>query len=232
MFDSLQKKISSLCQKCGRDPDGITLIGASKKQGIATIRREIGEGLHHLGENYAQELLEKKAVFDRNPSPSPPAQTIVWHFIGRIQHRKLKKLIAHVDYFHSLARRTIAATMNQEALACRKTVRALIQINLSNEDSKEGIHPEELKGFLADMNSHRALQIVGLMCLPPFHENLDEVRPFFTRLRQLRDEMNNQAVYKDSLSELSMGMSHDFSVAIEEGATMVRIGTALFGERI
>lgn len=221
--------IRKICQQCGRDPEAITLIGASKHQSIEKIHELARLGLQDFGENYVQELLEKqKTLQERDPQH---ASRIRWHFIGVLQRRKVKQIIDKVDWIHSLDRLEVAHEIERRAALRDINCQVLIQINLGDEASKSGLAPDDLMEFMSALKPFSHIHIGGLMTMPPYFENCEEVRPFFKQLRELRDAINKLAVYKKPLRELSMGMSHDYTVAIEEGATMVRIGTALFGER-
>ena len=156
---------------------------------------------------------------------------IEWHYIGRLQRRKIRQLVGHVDWIHSLDTIELAKEIDRRAAEQGLVQKTLIQVHQGHEGGKGGVIPEELPQLIKSCLDLPHVQLLGLMTLPPYQEHADAVRPHFAQLRELRDAINREAVYKEPLMQLSMGMSHDYEIAIEEGATMVRIGTALFGNR-
>lgn len=235
MLKDINREIKEACGRCGRDSTSITLVGASKRQTVATMLSAARQGLKDFGENYWQELVAKREAI-QNQAPELAA-ALSWHYIGRLQRRKLKDMVAAGVLIHSLADQAQLVELERRAEALGKTVTALIQVNLDalGKDSKEvaraGCTPRAVSQLLQEATSLSHVKLMGLMVLPPYQEDPEAMRPFFKALRELRDEMNGRSVYKELLTELSMGMSHDFEIAIEEGATMIRIGTALFGPR-
>lgn len=179
-------------------------------------------GVWDFGENYVQEFLEKKRTL---------ATALRWHFIGHLQRRKAKDVVGEAVLIHSLDSYPLAYEINKEAAKRNLVQNCLLQVNVGGEASKSGVRPDEAPGLLRELSGLKNVSVIGLMTLPPFFENPEAVRPFFRQLRELRDSLNAQGGYRFPLKELSMGMSHDYRAAIEEGATMVRIGTAIFGER-
>ena len=155
-----------------------------------------------------------------------------WHFIGHMQRRKAKELVGSVALIHSLDSWELAKEIEKIAEKKKSIQNCLVQINIANEESKGGIHPKNLTLLMEQLKSLKHVAILGLMILPPFFKNPEDCRPFFQETKNLLEKINKLGAYSHPLTELSMGMSHDFEVAIEEGATIIRVGTALFGERI
>ena len=205
-------RIHAAAARCGRLPDTIQLIAVTKTVPPDKIRQAADAGVTHIGENRLQEALPKReALRDLK---------LTWHFIGHLQTNKARKVIEHFDWVQCVDRPELAEKLNQ---AATKPLPVLIEVNLGGEETKSGIDADRLPGFIETFGTYPRLQLRGLMTIPPFFENPELVRPYFRKLRELAERFR--------LPDLSMGMSHDFEVAIEEGATMVRIGTALFGER-
>ncbi len=201
--------------------DDIKIIAVSKKKPLSDI--EILNSLnHHLfGENYAQELKEKYENFK--------GERPVFHFIGPLQTNKVSMIIDKVELIHSVDREKLAKVINNEAKKINKVQNILVQLNLTRETTKAGISGDNLFSFIEQISKYENIKVTGLMTMPYFTDNLEEIRPVFSKLRNLRNELNNQGY--SEIKELSMGMSNDYKVAIEEGATMVRIGTSIFGKR-
>jgi len=195
---------------------------AAKSQSVEAIRAAIGAGVTLIGENYVQEAADKKQLI---------AEAVEWHMIGHLQRNKVKVAVELFDVIESLDNPALARELDKEATKRGKTIRALVEVNLGGEESKSGITKDQLSPLLVEVGELSHLRVEGLMTVPPFRENLEEVRPYFRELRELRDQLNELRLPKIQLKELSMGMTHDYTVAIEEGATIVRIGTALFGPR-
>ncbi len=214
-------RIERACHRSGRDPKEVTLLGATKTIPEEVIRKFYSCGLKVYGENRAQEFLKKyEALRDLS---------IDWHFIGRLQTNKVKYLIGKVSLIHSLDRESLADEIQKRAQKAGKVQEVLIEVNLGGEETKGGVEPENLKKLAEYTLSKPNIKITGLMAIPPYKEDPEEVRPYFAELRKLRDDLERDLGIE--LPHLSMGMSHDFEVAVEEGATIVRIGTLLFGER-
>ena len=209
-FSRLQKEIRSLAGS--RD---VKLIGASKTVSADRIREAYDAGMRSFGENRIQEAISK---IEKLPAD------IEWHFIGHLQSNKAKEAVRYFSWIHSVDSVRLLTVLNKEAEKQQKQIRALIEINLGNEETKHGAEPAQLADILKALEGLEYIQVSGLMAIPPFFNDPEMVRPYFRRLRDL-------AATDAKLTELSMGMSHDYAVAVEEGATMVRIGTALFGER-
>ncbi len=205
-------RIHAAVARSARAPQAIQLIAVTKTVGADKIRQAVDAGVAHIGENRLQEALPKReALRDL---------ALTWHFIGRLQTNKAKKVVENFDWVQCVDRLELAEKLNQTAAT---PLPVLIEVNLGGEESKSGIDADGLAGFIERFAMYPRLQLRGLMTIPPFFENPEKVRPYFRKLRELAERFR--------LPELSMGMSHDFEVAIEEGATMVRVGTALFGAR-
>jgi pyridoxal phosphate enzyme (YggS family) len=216
---AIQERIQSACAKAGREVSSVTLVGASKMVDAPRLAEFQSAGLRQFGENYIQEGIQKVEYFR--------AQNLqaTWHFIGALQSNKAREAVEHFDLIHSVDRMSLARELNKEAGKIGKVQRVLLQVNVGEERSKAGVAPAELMVLWEAVGKLENLRVEGLMSLPPFQENAEDSRPFHQALRQLRDACPLRA------GQLSMGMSNDFEVAIEEGATLVRVGTALFGAR-
>ena len=220
-LESVLERIHKACERAGRKPEEVKLLGASKTVPPERIREFYECGLKVYGENRVQEFLKKyEALQDLD---------IEWHFIGYLQTNKVKYLMNKVVLIHSLDRKSLADEIQKRAQKAGITQDVLIEVNVGGEETKAGVEPENLKELFEYTLSLQNLRVLGLMCIPPYLEDPEEVRPYFRKLRELKEELEKE--FNVELPHLSMGMSHDFEVAIEEGATIVRVGTALFGER-
>lgn len=218
------KRMSHAAMRAGRNPEDVTLIAVTKTVSLERINGAIDAGLRIFGENRVQEA-QKKVTSDEL---RVTGGKIEWHLIGHLQKNKAKHAVQLFDLIHSLDSIELADEINKHAEKTGKIQNVLVEVKLSHEETKHGILRKGLAELLEFTGNLRNLNVKGLMTIPPFFDNLEEARPFFKELRELRDKA---AAMGFNLPELSMGMSHDFEVAIEEGATMVRIGTAIFGER-
>ncbi|MBI2339113.1 MAG: YggS family pyridoxal phosphate-dependent enzyme [Deltaproteobacteria bacterium] len=217
------KQAVTAAKRSRRDPNKIRLVAVSKAKPAEMIGEAHQAGQKTFGENYVQEFLEKyRALL--------PLQ-IPWHFVGHIQRRKVKEIVGKAILIHSLDSFPLAHEIEKRAAEKNLVQKCLLEINIGGEESKTGVAPDEAAPLLKDLSGLDHLLVTGLMALPPLFDDPEKSRPFFIELRKLRDEINAKKVYKSELTELSMGMSHDFEVAIEEGATYIRVGTAIFGER-
>jgi len=222
-IEQVRRRIAEAAGRSGRDPNDVQLVAVTKSVAVSQIREALDAGLKVFGENRIQEAKGKVALLS---SPS-----IQWHLVGTLQTNKSKLAVELFDLIHSLDSVKLAACMDRHGAALRKQVRALIEVNLGGESDKSGLHESELLPLLQACRAYAHLTIEGLMAIPPFHRNPQDVRPYFRRLRLLRDRAaDTHPDYR--LRHLSMGMSNDFEVAVEEGATLVRIGTAIFGNRV
>lgn len=215
----VQDRIRAAAVRAGREPSSITLMAVSKAMPVEAIREAVTAGITILGENRVQEARDKIAAL---------AGLATWHLVGHLQTNKSKLAVQLFDLIHSLDSLKLAQALDQHGQQAGKLVRCLIEVNLGGEESKSGISEEGVRPLLEAAGQLPHLRIQGLMAIPPFLPDPEQSRPFFRRLRNLRDKLEAEGF---PLAELSMGMTHDFEVAIEEGATMVRIGTAIFGPR-
>lgn len=222
-LEQVRERIRKACESCSRDVDSVRLVAVSKTMPADTVQAAIEAGVTILGENYVQEAREKFNALAQYP--------VSWHFIGHLQSNKAKYAVRLFDLIHTVDSFKLARELDKQARKVDKIQQILVQVNISAEDTKSGISPDEAPGLIAEISQLENLSIRGLMTMPPFFYQPEKVKPFFAALRKLRDHIKEQAIPKVSLEELSMGMTGDFEVAIEEGATLVRIGTAIFGER-
>jgi pyridoxal phosphate enzyme (YggS family) len=221
-YRKLREEIAEAAERAGRQAQDIRLLAAAKSQSVESVRAAIGTGVALIGENYVQEAQEKKQQI------AVPAE---WHMIGHLQRNKVKAAIDLFDVIESLDNLALARELDKEGKKRGKTIRAFIEVNLAGEESKTGIAKNELPALLDEIAKLANLSVEGLMTVPPLRENLSEIRPFFRQLRELRAKVLERKIANVNPIELSMGMTHDFVVAVEEGSTIVRIGTALFGPR-
>ena len=221
-YRKVLERISEGAAKCGRDPKGIKLLAASKSQSVSQIRAAIEAGIRLFGENYVQEAKEKREQIN---------ESVEWHMIGHLQRNKVKAALDLFEIIQSLDNLELAKELDKEGRNRGRIVRAFVEVNLAGEESKSGIAKEKVVPLLRQIGEMANLRVEGMMAVPPFREDPEEVRPYFSALRKFQMEINALKVPILDLKELSMGMTHDFPVAIEEGATLVRIGTALFGPR-
>jgi PLP dependent protein len=216
-LSQIKQQINDACMKGNRNPNDVKLIAVTKYVSVERAQEALESGVTHLGENRDEGLLAKWDVLKDKPH---------WHFIGSLQKRKVKNIIDKVEYIHSLDRISLAEEVNKRA---RQKVKCLVQVNVSGEESKHGLAPEEALHFIASLGPFENISVEGLMTMAPFTNDEHVIRDCFRKLRELRDQVQALQLSYAPCSELSMGMSNDFTIAIEEGATMVRIGTALVG---
>jgi pyridoxal phosphate enzyme (YggS family) len=222
-YRAIVERIAVAAAKVRRDAREVRLLAASKSQPVDLIRAALAAGVALVGENYVREAEEKKNQLAE--------AKVEWHMIGHLQRNKAKLAVQVFDVVESLDNLALARELDKAAAKRSKIVRALIEVNLAGEESKAGVAKGDVAGLLEKIAGLAHVSVQGLMTVPPFRENLEEVRPYFRELRELRDSLNSLNLPHVRLNELSMGMTHDFTVAIEEGATIVRVGTALFGPR-
>lgn len=218
----VDKKIQKACEAAGRDRREVTLIAVSKTMPVKTLQRAYDLGVRVFGENKVQELTEK---YDALP------KDICWHMIGHLQRNKVKYIIDKVDLIHSVDSIRLAETIEKEAQKCNRTVNILIEVNVARENSKFGLMPEEIDKFIDKIAEFSYLRVKGLMTIAPYVDDPEENRPVFAGLRKLSVDIAKKNVNNITMSVLSMGMTNDYQVAVEEGATMVRVGTGIFGAR-
>jgi pyridoxal phosphate enzyme (YggS family) len=214
---AVRERIARACERAKRDPASVELVAVSKVQPVEAVREAARAGQRAFGENYAQELREKADA---------AGEGIEWHFLGALQTNKVKMVAGRVALVHTCDRQSLAQELNRRAAALGIVQRVLVEVNLASEPQKGGIAPGDLGSFVDSVRNLPALRCEGLMCIPPAD---DDPRKHFRTLRDLRDELHGHTGL--ALPQLSMGMSADYELAIEEGATIVRVGTAIFGER-
>jgi PLP dependent protein len=219
---SIRGRISEAALRAGRDPASVRLVAVSKTKPAAAIAaaRECGQVI--FGENYVQELVSKSAELPDG---------ISWHFIGNLQSNKVRQIAGLVDMIHSVDRLSLAQEIDRQWGALERTCDILIQVNISREETKGGTSSAELLHLVTEVAQLPHLHIKGLMTMPPFFDDPEAARPYFRALRELAREVEAAGIAGVEMNELSMGMSGDFEAAIAEGATLVRVGSALFGER-
>lgn len=220
----VNERIRAAAEKAGRDAGDVKLIAVSKTQPAEVVREAIASGAGVFGENKVQEAAGKIADVGRDAAE--------WHLIGHLQSNKARKAVQLFDVIHSLDSVELAERLERICIEeGRAELPVLVQVDLAGEETKSGIDEAELSALVEFLKGCERLRFKGLMILPPFFDEPEATRPYFVRLRAIRDRLAGQGVFDGSRGELSMGMSHDFEVAVEEGATMVRVGTAIFGER-
>jgi PLP dependent protein len=217
---AIRARIDEATQHAGRLPGSVRLVAVSKTKPAEAIRIAYAAGQRDFGENYVQELTDKAAQLADLPD-------LRWHFIGALQRNKAKPATNVSTMIHTVDREELVSELQKRAAALGKQLEVLIEVNVGDESSKSGVAIDALSGLLEKARRTTHLRVRGLMAIPPMLDDPETVRPYFAKLRQLRDAHGGTV----SLPELSMGMSHDYVVAIEEGSTLVRVGTAIFGSR-
>jgi len=222
-LDGVRERIARAAGRAGRDPATIRLVAVSKTFSADYVRAVAEAGQLQFGENKVQEALGKmRATADL---------ALAWHLVGHLQSNKARKAATHFDTIHSVDDGGLVAKLEEAARAAGRQVELLVQVDLADEPTKRGVQPAQLSAILAAARESSAVRLTGLMLLPPAVTDPEAARPYFVALRRLRDELVANGQEPSTLAQLSMGMSHDFEVAIEEGATMIRVGTAIFGPR-
>ncbi|WP_223588611.1 YggS family pyridoxal phosphate-dependent enzyme [Neobacillus bataviensis] len=217
-LEQIRQQIYEACLKVSRDPEEIKLIAVTKYVSTERAKEALDAGIYNLGENRDEGLLAKWEVLQDKP---------IWHFIGSLQTRKVKNIIDKVEYIHSLDRLSLAEEINKRA---KRKIKCLVQVNVSQEESKHGLTADEAITFIESLRPFENISVEGLMTMAPFTDDEMVLRECFRKLRELQEQVKAYNLDFAPCTELSMGMSNDFTIAIEEGATMVRIGTALVGE--
>ncbi len=219
---TIRNRMAAAAARAGRDPAGIRLMAVSKTVEPERIRQAIDAGVGLLGENYVQEAREKIPAV---------GQTVQWHMIGHLQTNKVKYVVTLFDWIHSVDRLELAQELSRRAGQHGRTLNVLIEVNVSGEASKNGARPADVLELARQVAALPNLSVRGLMTMPPYSDDPENSRPYFVALRRLRDELAAAALPGVAMAELSMGMTDDFEVGIEEGATIIRVGRAIFGER-
>lgn len=221
-LEIIQARIETACSRVGRDPASVRLIAVSKTQPVIHIQEALALGQMDFGENRVQEMVQKAGEIGQGP---------VWHMIGTMQTNKIRLMAPFVTYIHSVSSMEALREVSKRACQHHRLIKVLIQINISNEEQKSGCEPQELEQLLLEAKTLDGLEVCGLMGMASFEDDPEQVRAQFRLLRSLKEHYQGLHADPEGLQELSMGMSHDLEVAVEEGATMVRIGSALFGSR-
>jgi pyridoxal phosphate enzyme (YggS family) len=222
-IEQINERIRQAALRAGRAPDEVRLVAVTKTLSAQRVREAYDAGQRLFGENYVQEALDKM-------SQLPPDAT--WHMIGHLQSNKAKRVVEGFAALHTLDRPSLAKALNRAAGAQGVTLEVLLQVNIGAEQSKAGATPEEAVELAKRASSWPNLAVKGIMAIPPYCPDPEEVRPYFREIKALGKQIDSLGIEGVSMGELSMGMSHDFEVAVEEGATLVRVGSAIFGERI
>lgn len=218
-INDVYRRITEACQRVGRQKSDVKLVAVSKGINAEQLKEAFSSGLSVFGENRVQDFLKKYDVIDKQ---------VEWHFIGHLQRNKARYLVGKVSMIHSLDSISLAAALNRLSDIQGYAWQVLVQVNVSGEATKFGLAPSELPDFLDEIREMKGLKVCGLMTIAPNCEDTEDVRPVFRRLRELQKDLMWKKPWLD-LRHLSMGMSNDFEIAVEEGATLVRIGSALFG---
>jgi PLP dependent protein len=218
----IRQRIAIACARCGRDPSSVKLMAVTKTVPPELIVKAINAGITMCGENYVQEAKEKISALGKH---------IQWHMIGHLQTNKAKYAVTLFDYVHSVDRAELAVELDKRARLAGCTINILIEVNVSGEKTKSGIGTADVLDLIESCAALESISVRGLMTMAPYSDNPENSRPYFTALRNLRNKISHKQIPPVQMEELSMGMTDDFEVAIEEGATIVRIGRAIFGER-
>jgi hypothetical protein len=218
----VRERIETAALRCGRDLLKVRLVAVIKTVEAERVRQAISAGVKILGENYVQEAQKKIEILGHN---------VAWHFIGHLQTNKAKAAVHLFDLIHSVDSLNLAKELNKQAQQQGKVLPVLLQVNLSGETTKFGAREKEIFQVIEELSAMEGLLVKGLMTMPPYFEDPEASRPYYVELRKLGEWLAQQKLSRISIEELSMGMSNDFEVAIEEGATLVRVGTAIFGAR-
>ncbi|KJS29064.1 MAG: hypothetical protein VR64_21790 [Desulfatitalea sp. BRH_c12] len=219
----INTRIACAARRSGRQPEDVRLVAVTKTHPVAVVRAALNSGVTIIGENYIQEA---RAKFEEM---APAA--VAWHFIGHLQSNKAKYAVRMFDLIHTVDSVKLATELDRQARKAGKVQAVLVQVNLAGEATKSGISEQATRELLQELSTLRHIKVKGLMTLPPYFDQPEKARPAFAALRQLRDRIAACPIPNIEMRELSMGMTGDFEAAIEEGATLVRIGTALFGGR-
>ena len=223
-LEEVRARLAAAAARSNRSVDEITLVAVSKTHPVEAVREAIAAGLDNFGENRVQEAESKIPAVGRTAAR--------WHLIGHLQSNKARRAVELFDCVHSLDSPDLARRLNRICDELdRRELPVLIQVDLGHEATKTGIDEQDVGELVSVLRECSSLRLAGLMTLPPFLDEAEKVRPYFRRLRELRDDLKAKGAFGDYPGELSMGMTHDFEIAIEEGATMVRVGTAIFGAR-
>ena len=219
---TVKGRIEQACERAGRDPDDVTLVAVSKTFPAEKIIEAAECGITDIGENRVQDAFDKYCVVGNR---------VRWHFIGHLQTNKVKKVLEFADLIHSVDSRRLTEEIDRRAQAAGKMAEVLVEVNTTGEESKFGVSPGEAVEFVKSLSNLRNIRIMGLMTIGVFSSDPEDARRCFVQLRGLRDELAEFDLPNAEMKYLSMGMSNDFETAVEEGANIIRVGTAIFGQR-
>ena len=219
---TIRKRVDAACERAGRRPEEVTLIAVSKTKPLSMLQEAYGAGARDFGENKVQEIMDKH--------PQLP-EDIQWHMIGHLQRNKVKYIVDKVSMIHSVDSLRLAQTIEQEAAKHNVCVPVLLEVNVAQEESKFGLKMDEVLPLIDTIADFPHIKVQGLMTIAPYVENAEDNRDFFRQLKKLSVDIEAKNINNVSMSVLSMGMTGDYQVAVQEGATMVRVGTGIFGER-
>ncbi len=219
---TVEEKITQACARSGRRREEVTLIAVSKTKPVEMIREAMASGIVTFGENKVQELVEKQGVL---------TEPLNWHMIGHLQRNKVRQLVGRVARIHSVDSLRLAAQIEKDFSGKGETADILVEVNMAKEDTKFGVMPEETENLIREIAKFSHIRVRGLMTIAPFVENPEQNRVYFRNLHKLLVDINCKNIDNINMDELSMGMTGDYEVAIEEGATFVRVGTGIFGNR-
>lgn len=229
-IQQVERRIEAACLRSGRSREEIGIVAVTKYVSLERTKETFEAGLRHLGENRWQDAEVKWRAFGAEGLAEETGKGPIWHFIGSLQSRKAKDVVGKFRYIHSLDRLSLAEAIHKQAERLGLQVQCFVQVNVSGEDSKHGIQPGELHSFLEALREYSTIKPVGLMTMAPYEAEAEATRPVFRGLRELRDGARASKVVGDEFVHLSMGMSGDFEIAIEEGATWIRLGSILVGK--
>lgn len=221
-LERINDRIYRAARKVGRDPDEVRLVAVSKRIGFELVNEAFSHGQRLFGENYLQEAVDKISLLDPG---------IKWHFIGHLQSNKVALAAGAFDMIETVDRLKVARALDRHMQEKRSTLSVLVQVNIGREPQKSGVLPEDARELLQNLAELKNIQVRGLMVMPPYLPDPEAVRPYFKQTRELALSLQDMGFFADEKPALSMGMSGDYEVAIEEGATLVRVGTAVFGRR-
>ena len=221
-IENIRKNIDAACKRSGRDPKDVLLLAVSKTVDVDRIKVAVDCGLNSLGENRVQEIMEKY---------EPMGENVKWHLIGHLQTNKVKYIIDKVELIHSVESIKLAEEINKQAKKHNLVMDVLVEVNMADEESKFGVKPEETESFIRELALMDNIRVRGLMTVAPHVENGEENRVYFRNMKQLLVDINAKNINNINMDILSMGMTGDYETAVEEGATIVRVGTGIFGKR-
>ena len=222
-IENIRKNIDAACKRSGRDPKDVLLLAVSKTVDVDRIKVAVDCGLNSLGENRVQEIMEKY---------EPMGENVKWHLIGHLQTNKVKYIIDKVELIHSVESIKLAEEINKQAKKHNLVMDVLVEVNMADEESKFGVKPEETESFIRELALMDNIRVRGLMTVAPNVENGEENRVYFRKMKKIMVDINGKKINNVSMDMLSMGMTGDYQIAVEEGATIVRVGTGIFGKRI